>query len=190
MKLSYFVLVGAPNYGKTVLFNDSTGPHIKVVNYPDVTVNKREDIPLGDEAIRIIDLPGTYSLRITSPDETVVKDVMVGKTGIPLDAIIAVTDATSLRMILRMILELGTLGLSMMVSLNLSDVARRRDLNIDTAKLSELLGVPVLETVTMSAPGVQAVREATVKLPRKRSFLINPASTERTLDALDSDKLY
>ena len=96
--------------------------------------------------------------------------------GIPPDAIIAVADATNLRMTLRMILELKTLGLPMVVSLNLSDVARKRGLNIDAAKLSELLDAPVLETVAVSASGVQAVREAVAKLPRKRSFPANPAS--------------
>jgi len=190
MELSYFALIGAPNCGKTVLFNGLTGSHAKVANYPGVTVDKREGAFLDDEAVRIIDLPGTYSLRTTSPDEAVAKDVMVGKMGIPPDAIIAVADATNLRMTLRMILELKTLGLPMVVSLNLSDVARRRGLNIDAAKLSELLDAPVLETVAVSASGVQAVREAVVKLPRKRSFPANPASAERTLDALDSDKLY
>ena len=190
MELSYFALIGAPNCGKTVLFNGLTGSHAKVANYPGVTVDKREGAFLDDEAVRIIDLPGTYSLRTTSPDEAVAKDVMVGKMGIPPDAIIAVADATNLRMTLRMILELKTLGLPMVVSLNLSDVARKRGLNIDAAKLSELLDAPVLETVAVSASGVQAVREAVAKLPRKRSFPANPASAERTLDALDSDKLY
>ena len=190
MELSYFALIGAPNCGKTVLFNGLTGSHAKVANYPGVTVDKREGAFLDDEAVRIIDLPGTYSLRTTSPDEAVAKDVMVGKMGIPPDAIIAVADATNLRMTLRMILELKTLKLPMVVSLNMSDVARRRGLNIDAAKLSELLDAPVLETVAVSASGVQAVREAVVKLPRKRSFPANPASAERTLDALESDKLY
>ena len=190
MELSYFALIGAPNCGKTVLFNGLTGSHAKVANYPGVTVDKREGAFLDDAAVRIIDLPGTYSLRTTSPDEAVAKDVAVGKLGIPPDAIIAVADATNLRMTLRMILELKTLGLPMVVSLNMSDVARRRGLNIDAAKLSELLDAPVLETVAVSASGVQAVREAVAKLPRKRSFPANPTSAERTLDALDSDKLY
>ena len=190
MELSYFALIGAPNCGKTVLFNGLTGAHAKVANYPGVTVDKREGALLDDKAVRIIDLPGTYSLRTTSPDEAVAKDVAVGKLGIPPDAIIAVADATNLRMTLRMILELKTLGLPMVVSLNMSDVARRRGLNIDAAKLSELLDAPVLETVAVSASGVQAVREAVAKLPRKRSFPANPASAERTLEALESDKLY
>ncbi|MBF1265262.1 MAG: 50S ribosome-binding GTPase, partial [Neisseria sicca] len=76
MELSYFALIGAPNCGKTVLFNGLTGSHAKVANYPGVTVDKREGAFLDDEAVRIIDLPGTYSLRTTSPDEAVAKDVM------------------------------------------------------------------------------------------------------------------
>ena len=140
MELSYFALIGAPNCGKTVLFNGLTGSHAKVANYPGVTVDKREGAFLDDEAVRIIDLPGTYSLRTTSPDEAVAKDVMVGKMGIPPDAIIAVADATNLRMTLRMILELKTLGLPMVVSLNLSDVARKRGLNIERGQTERVVG--------------------------------------------------
>lgn len=151
MELSYFALVGAPNCGKTVLFNGLTGAHAKVANYPGVTVDRREGALLDDPAVHIIDLPGTYSLRTTSPDEAVARDMAVGKLGIPPDAIIAVADATNLRMTLRMILELKTLNLPMVVSLNMSDVARNRGLAIDAEKLSELLGVPVLETVAVSA---------------------------------------
>ena len=190
MELSYYALVGAPNCGKTVLFNGLTGAHAKVANYAGVTVDKREGAFLDDEAVRIVDLPGTYSLRTTSPDEAVARDMVVGKMGIPPDAVIAVADATNLRMTLRMVLELKTLGLPMVVSLNLSDVARNRGLNIDVDKLSELLGVPVLETVAVSASGVRAVREAVAKLPRKRSFPSNPSASERKLESLDSEVLY
>ena len=190
MELSYYALVGAPNCGKTVLFNGLTDAHAKVANYAGVTVDKREGAFLDDEAVRIVDLPGTYSLRTTSPDEAVARDMVVGKMGIPPDAVIAVADATNLRMTLRMVLELKTLGLPMVVSLNLSDVARNRGLNIDVDKLSELLGVPVLETVAVSASGVRAVREAVAKLPRKRSFPSNPSASERKLESLDSEVLY
>ena len=190
MELSYFALIGAPNCGKTVLFNGLTGAHAKVANYPGVTVDRREGALLDDPAVHIIDLPGTYSLRTTSPDEAVARDMAVGKLGIPPDAIIAVADATNLRMTLRMILELKTLNLPMVVSLNMSDVARNRGLAIDAEKLSELLGVPVLETVAVSASGIHAVREAVKKLPRKRTFPANPAGAERKLEELDSNALY
>ena len=65
MELSYYALVGAPNCGKTVLFNGLTGAHAKVANYPGVTVDKREGAFLDDANVRIVDLPGTYSLRTT-----------------------------------------------------------------------------------------------------------------------------
>ena len=71
---SIFALLGAPNCGKTVLFNGLTGSHAKVANYPGVTVDKREGKFVRDANIRIIDLPGTYSLRTTSPDEAVARE--------------------------------------------------------------------------------------------------------------------
>ncbi|MCS4533748.1 ferrous iron transporter B [Neisseria montereyensis] len=190
VSLSYFALIGAPNCGKTVLFNGLTGAHAKVANYPGVTVDRREGVFVDDKSIHIIDLPGTYSLRTTSLDEAVVRNVVLGKLGQQPDAIIAVADATNLRMTLRMMLELKTLGLPMAISLNMSDVARARGLKIDAQKLSELLGVPVLETVAVSKDGIHAVREAVAKLPRRLEKPINPEEVEQVLNNLDSNQLY
>ena len=105
-KESHFALLGVPNCGKTVLFNGLTGSHAKVANYPGVTVDWREGVLVEDASIRIIDLPGTYSLRTTSPDEAVTRDMLLGKLERQPDAMIAVADATNLRMTLRMVLEL------------------------------------------------------------------------------------
>lgn len=190
MDFSYYALVGAPNCGKTVLFNGLTGSNAKVANYPGVTVDKREGVFIDDSNIHIIDLPGTYSLRTTSPDENVTRDMVLGKYGRVPDAIIAVADATNLRMTLRMILELKTLGIPMAVSLNMSDVARARGLEIDAAKLSGLLGIPVLETAAVRRESIQTVREAVAKLPRKHTQTFDPAAAERDLEALDSAALY
>ncbi|EGY53321.1 ferrous iron transport protein B [Neisseria shayeganii] len=190
MDFSYYVLVGAPNCGKTVLFNGLTGSNAKVANYPGVTVDKREGVFIDDSNIHIIDLPGTYSLRTTSPDENVTRDMVLGKYGQVPDAIIAVADATNLRMTLRMILELKTLGIPMAVSLNMSDVARARGLEIDAAKLSGLLGIPVLETAAVRRESIQTVREAVAKLPRKHTQTFDPAAAARDLEALDSAALY
>ncbi|MDO5638655.1 MAG: ferrous iron transporter B [Neisseria sp.] len=190
MNTRYFALVGAPNCGKTVLFNALTGAHAKVANYPGVTVDKREGVFVDDAAIRIIDLPGTYSLRATSPDEAVARDMVLGRLGHRPDAIIAVADATNLRMSLRMMLELKTLGLPMVVSLNLSDVARSRGLKIDAAKLSELLGVPVFETVAIRSSGVLPLRQAVAALESASSFAFDAQAAEQTLEALDSKTLY
>ncbi len=190
VSLSYFALLGAPNCGKTVLFNGLTGSNAKVANYPGVTVDKREGVFIDDASIHIIDLPGTYSLRTTSPDEAVARDMVLGKLGQQPDAIIAVADATNLRMTLRMMLELKMLGLPMAVSLNLSDVARSRGLQIDAAKLSKLLGVPVLETVAVSKDGIRGVREAVAKLPRRLNKPVDMETAERLLNNLDSNALY
>lgn len=189
MDLSYFALVGAPNCGKTVLFNGLTGSNAKVANYPGVTVDRREGVFVDDKSIHIIDLPGTYSLRTTSLDEAVARDMVLGRLGQQMSGIIAVADATNLRMTLRMILELKTLGLPMAVSLNLSDVARSRGLKINAAKLSELLGVPVLETVAISKEGIRGVREAVRNLPHYGKQL-NGEAALKALEALDSNQLY
>lgn len=189
MDLSYFALVGAPNCGKTVLFNGLTGSNAKVANYPGVTVDRREGVFVDDQTIHIIDLPGTYSLRTTSLDEAVARDMVLGKLGQKMDGIIAVADATNLRMTLRMILELKTLGLPMAVSLNMSDVARARGLKINAVKLGELLGVPVLETVAVSREGIRGVRETVRKLPHYDKQLDADAAL-KALEALDSNQLY
>ncbi|QOF66777.1 ferrous iron transporter B [Actinobacillus sp. GY-402] len=188
-KLTYFALVGAPNCGKTVLFNGLTGSNAKVANYPGVTVERREGLFVDDPSVSIIDLPGTYSLRTTTLDEAVARDEILGKYGRKIGGIIAVADATNLRMTLRMVLELKMLGLPMVVSLNLIDVARSRGLTIDEKKLAELLGVPVLETVAIRRDGIRGVKNAIANLPRD-SVGIDGNQAVKLLESLDSNALY
>lgn len=188
-----YALVGAPNCGKTVLFNGLTGANAKVANYAGVTVDKRIGSLLDHDDIKIIDLPGTYSLNTTSPDEAVTRDAVLGKLDRRPDAIIAVADATNLRMTLRMILELKHLGLPMVVSLNMSDVAQARGLKIDVDKLSEKLGVPVLLTAAICPNDVKAVREAIAKLPRRDEATVNVNDAElieHSLKKLNTEALY
>lgn len=190
MSQVYYALVGAPNCGKTVLFNALTGAHAKVANYPGVTVDRREGRLIGSPDVTIIDLPGTYSLRVTSPDEAVTRKVLFGEMGTQPDAIIAVADATNLRMTLRLVLELKTLGLPMVVSLNLSDIARKRGVQIETARLAELLGVPVVETVAISQSGTEAIRKAIAMLPKEPSPPLDAKRAAEVIDSLDSRELY
>lgn len=188
-----YALVGAPNCGKTVLFNGLTGANAKVANYAGVTVDRRYGTLLNHDDIEIVDLPGTYSLNTTSLDEAVTRDVVLGKVGRRPDAIIAVADATNLRMTLRMILELKQLGLPMLVSLNLADVAQSRGLKIDVAELSRQLGMPVLLTAAIHAADIQALREAVAKLPRHDDTAVavnNADLLERSLKKLDAEELY
>ncbi|WP_294087075.1 ferrous iron transporter B [uncultured Actinobacillus sp.] len=186
----YISLLGAPNCGKTALFNSLTGSNAKVANYVGVTVDKLEGSFIDDANIRIIDLPGTYSLRTTSLDEAVARDMVLGKIGKRPDALIAVADATNLRMTLRMVLEIKTLGLPIVVALNLSDIARSRGLIIDTQKLSALLEVPVIETVAIKKEGTQALREAIKDLPHQKATPLDTESAEKILEQLDSQLLY
>jgi ferrous iron transport protein B len=150
-------LVGNPNCGKTALFNLLTGARQKVANYAGVTVERKigtTRLP-GGRNVSVIDLPGAYSLTPATPDELVTLEVIEGRRrgeDAP-DAIVAVVDATNLRMNLRLVLELRRLGRPMMVALNMADMARAQGLNIDVAKLSAELGCPVVETIAVKHDG-------------------------------------
>ena len=123
-------LVGNPNCGKTSLFNHLTGTRQKVGNYAGVTVERKVgqfSLPSG-QAVRILDLPGTYSLDATSPDEMITRDVVMGKIADEgqQDAFLCVVDATNLKLHLGLVIELIALGRPMLIVLNMMDEARRR----------------------------------------------------------------
>ena len=154
-------LVGNPNCGKTALFNMLTGSRQKVANYAGVTVERKEGSLLTPSGlrIRILDLPGAYSLDPLTPDEQVTADVLLGRWAgeSQPDFVVCVTDATNLRQNLRLVLSLKRLGLPMVVALNMSDIARRKGILIDANRLSLELGVPVVETVGVKTDGVQSL---------------------------------
>jgi ferrous iron transport protein B len=157
-------LVGNPNAGKTSLFNALTGSRQKVGNYPGVTVERKAGrlaLPDG-RTCDLIDLPGTYSLTPRSPDEAVTRDAIFGRIAgeRPLDAIVAVIDATNLRNHLRFVLELKALDLPLVVALNMVDLAARDGIAIDAARLADLIGVPVVETVAVRKRGLEALGAA------------------------------
>ncbi|MBP5991170.1 MAG: ferrous iron transporter B [Piscinibacter sp.] len=154
-------LVGNPNCGKTALFNLLTGARQKVANYAGVTVERKVgSATLRDgRTISVVDLPGAYSLSPATPDEQITLEVIEGRRAgedAP-DAIVAVVDATNLRMNLRLVLELGRLGRPMIVALNMADVARSQGLVIDAAALASELGCPVVETVAIRRHGHDAL---------------------------------
>ena len=150
-------LVGNPNCGKTALFNLLTGARQKVANYAGVTVERKVGIARlrNGHSVSVVDLPGAYSLSPATPDEQVTLEVIEGRRAgedAP-DAIVAVVDATNLRMNLRLVLELRQLQRPMIVALNMADVARSQGLAIDVAKLATELGCPVVETVAVQHNG-------------------------------------
>lgn len=151
-------LVGNPNSGKTALFNALTGAHQKVANYAGVTVERKEGLIRGPSGrtLSVLDLPGTYSLRARSPDEEVTRDAVLGRLPgeTPPDVVVAVADATNLRLVLRLILELKAVGRPMVLALNMYDIAQRQGLRIDLEGLKAELGVPIVTTVASRRRGI------------------------------------
>ena len=155
----HVALVGNPNCGKTALFNALTGARQKVANYAGVTVERKEGrvtSPAGN-ALLVLDLPGTYSLRARSPDEAVTRDAVLGRLeneAAP-DVLVCVADATSLRLVLRLVLELKAVGRPIVIALNMFDIAERQGVRIDIPGLSSALGVPIVTTVATRKRGLQ-----------------------------------
>ncbi len=152
-------LVGNPNCGKTALFNLLTGSRQKVANYAGVTVERKEGrftTPAG-KSLRVLDLPGAYSLYPRSPDERVTCDVLFGRaTGEKRpDLVVCVVDATNLRRNLRLALAVKRLGLPCVVALNMADLAESRGIKIDPDALATELGLPVVSTVAIKRSGVE-----------------------------------
>ncbi|WP_296951090.1 ferrous iron transporter B [uncultured Massilia sp.] len=168
-KTPLIALLGNPNCGKTALFNRLTGARQKVANYAGVTIERKEGsftLP-GGRALRVLDLPGAYSLTAHTPDEAITRDVVAGlRAGEqPPDAVVCVVNATNLRLNLRLVLEIKRLGLPMVLALNMVDVAKKRGIEIDTARLAQELGMPVVETVAVQAGGEKGLLAALEALP-------------------------
>ncbi len=183
-------LVGNPNAGKSALFNALTGARQKVGNYPGVTVERHAGRwSLADgRPLELVDLPGTYSLTPSSPDERVTRDVIMGTQAgerIPA-ALIIVVDASNLDNHLRFAMELIALGRPTVVALNMYDLAMRDGLTIDVPALAQTLGVPVIPTVAVRKKGLDELRAALDPLvgegmiqPHPGTTLSEPTLTER-----------
>jgi len=154
-------LVGNPNSGKTALFNALTGGRQKVANYAGVTVERKEGslITPSGRRVMILDLPGTYSLRARSPDEEITRDVVLGRLPgeAKPDLFICVADASNLRLVLRLVLELKQTRQPMILALNMIDIAERQGFGIDIEALSRELSMPVTTTVAVRKRGIEAL---------------------------------
>ena len=154
-------LVGNPNCGKTALFNRLTGARQKVANYAGVTVERKEGqfTSGSNRSYQVVDLPGAYSLNAMTPDEAITRDVLFGNRAdeAPPDVIVLVVDATNLRLNLRLALEVLRLQRPTVLALNMMDVAQKRGLIIDVARLQAELGIPVIETVAIRPGGSAAL---------------------------------
>ncbi|BET68817.1 ferrous iron transport protein B [Opitutales bacterium ASA1] len=160
--LPVFALVGNPNCGKTTLFNALTGLRQKVGNYPGVTVEKKvgECFSQHGKLMRLIDLPGSYSLAARSPDEAIMRDVLLGRradTPQP-DRVVCVVDASNLERNLYLATQVIELGLPTILVLNMMDLAALRSVSVDAAALERELGVPVVCCEAASGKGVRELR--------------------------------
>jgi len=155
-------LAGNPNSGKTSIFNGLTGARQKVANFPGVTVEKRIGHRLyKDYDITFVDLPGTYSLTAYSQDERVARDFIMHENP---DVIINVIDSGNLERSLYLTTQLIEMGVHIVVDLNMWDEARESGIDIDTGKLAELLGAPVVKTIGSRNQGIDNLLETAFSL--------------------------
>ena len=156
-------VVGNPNSGKSTLFNRLTGLKQRIGNYPGVTVEKHVGyLKTDDTVVELVDLPGTHSLSAHSLEEHIAVDVIFGRIeGTPSpDGILTVLDATNLYQGLFLVQQLVDLELPMIVALTMTDAAKKSGIQVDTAALSALLGVPVYPVVATTGAGLDMLRRA------------------------------
>ena len=160
---SHVALLGAPNAGKSSVFNRLTGLRVKTANYPGVTVTRSSgEVGNGATTVVVTDLPGTYGLEPASPDEQIVVDHVNGRlrgTAAP-DALLVVVDATALRRSLGLVAQALATGHTCAVVLTMTDELAARGGSIDVAALSEAVGVPVHAVVAHRGRGIPALRES------------------------------
>ncbi|HEY8391987.1 MAG TPA: ferrous iron transport protein B [Capillibacterium sp.] len=155
-------LVGNPNCGKTTIFNALTGANQRVGNWPGVTVEKKEGYcTYNQTTLKIVDLPGTYSLGAYSEDELIARDYILKNRP---DAVINVVSATNLERNLYLTTQLLEMGIKVVVALNMFDEAEKQKIRFDLKALSDRLGVPVVPTVAAARKGLSALLQETMNL--------------------------
>ncbi len=179
-------LLGNPNCGKTALFNLLTGSRQKVANYSGVTVERKEGrLTLESEkVIRILDLPGAYSLYPRSLDERVTCNVLHGNAQGEKrpDLVLCVLNAMNLRRNLRLVLSAKRLGLPCVVVLNMVDVAQRQGLTVDARALSQALGLPVIATVGIQSDGADELKQYLSQLDWKNLSALCASDVDEGLE--------
>ncbi len=177
-------LTGNPNSGKTTMYNALTGQNEKVGNWAGVTVDKKEH-PIkrtyhaGAQELVAVDLPGAYSMSPFTVEESITSEYVKKETP---DVIINIVDATNLSRSLFFTTQLLELGIPMVVALNKADINRKQHTDIDTEKLSALLGCPVIDTVSTSAKGLEEVVSAAVAQSKR---VQHPPYVQGNVDVTD-----
>jgi ferrous iron transport protein B len=185
-------LIGNPNTGKTTLFNALTGLRQNVGNYAGVTVEKKEGLLTLDDGTRatLIDLPGTYGLTPYSPDQQIAIDVLLGKRKDDRrpDIVLCVADATNLERNLYLVSQILDVRLPVILVLTMTDVAGKDGMRIETGKLRDALGVPVIPVVAAQGRGLSQLRKAigdgAGASPRSREWKVPGALQNQCIDEL------
>lgn len=155
-------VAGNPNTGKTTFVNDVAGVRLKVGNWPGVTVEKKEaSLEVDSIKVRLVDLPGTYSLSPFSMEEVIARDFLVKEMP---DVVIDIVDATNLERNLYLALQIIETGRPLVIALNMYDEAQKKGFQIDVEKLKAFLGVPVVPTVAVKGEGTKEVLKTAVKV--------------------------
>ena len=158
-------LIGNPNVGKSLIFNNLTGGRAHVGNWPGKTVEKKEGRCIHKGVtMRIIDLPGVYSLTAASIDELIARNYIVEERP---DVVVDIVDASNLERNLYLTLQLLELEANLVVALNKSDIAESLGYEIDVKGLSELLGVPVVPTIATVKVGMEELKDAIVEASKR-----------------------
>ena len=179
-------LVGNPNSGKTSLFNLLTGGKQKVANYAGVTVERKEGkLVFGDKVLRILDLPGVYSLYPRSLDEQITCNVLLGRASGEKrpDLVLCVLDATNLRRNLRLVLAVKRMGIPCVVVINMMDIALKRGIQIDLKALEAELKLPIVESVGIKTDGDFFVREKLKEIDFSKNSLAQLIPENENLDS-------
>jgi ferrous iron transport protein B len=166
-------LAGNPNTGKSTLFNALTGSHQHTGNWPGKTVERKEgEFTYDGQLVKVVDLPGTYSLTAVSSEEIVARDFIVEANP---DAVIVIVDATNLERNLYLVLQVIELTDNVIVALNMMDQVEGKGIRIDLKALSEQLGVPVVPIVALKKEGISQLIETVMEI-REGKLVLHPAS--------------
>jgi small GTP-binding protein len=157
-------LTGNPNSGKTTVFNNLTGTRQHVGNWPGVTVEKKEgNLSFKNHSLKVIDLPGVYSLTAYSLDEVIARNYIVDEKP---DVVVDVVDASNLERNLYLAVQLLEMQTSLVIALNMMDVAESKGYRIDVAQLYELLGAPVVPMIAARNRGTEELLQTVIDVAR------------------------